>query len=49
MLDEGQNPVVLHVAGLAEGLLQLFLHVLLPIKEVDFGVLEVGREETSCG
>lgn len=49
MLDEGQHPIVLHVAGLTEGLLQLFLHILLPIKEVDFGLLDVRREETSCG
>lgn len=49
MLDEGQNPVVLHIAWLTKSFLQLLLHILLPIKEVDFRLLEVMRKETSCG
>ena len=39
MLDEGEEPVVLDVARLAEGLLQLLLHVLLLVQQVDLGVL----------
>lgn len=40
VFDEGQHPVVLHVAWLTEGLLQFFLHVLLAVKEINFGLLE---------
>ena len=50
MLNEGQNPIVLHVPWLAEGLLQLFLHILLWIKEIDLGFLEAKEgKRTSCG
>lgn len=50
MLDEGQDPVVLHVPWLAEGLLQFFLHILLPIKEINLRILEANEEKrTSSG
>lgn len=50
MLNEGQNPIVLHIAWLTEGLLQFFLHILLPIKEINLGLLEATEgKRTSCG
>ena len=45
MLDEGEQPVVLDVARLAEGFLQLLLHVLLLVQQVDLGVLWSAAEK----
>ena len=45
MLDEGEEPVVLDVPRLAEGLLQLLLHILLLVQQVDLGVLWSAAEK----
>ena len=50
MSDEGQNAVVLHIPWLTEGLLQFFLYILFPIKQINLGLLEAREERrTSCG
>lgn len=50
MLDEGQDAIVVHVPWLTEGLLQFFLHILFPIKEINLGLLEARKgKRTSCG
>lgn len=45
MLDEGQNPIVLHIPWLTEGLLEFFLHILLPVKKINLGLLEATEEK----
>lgn len=50
MSDEGQNAIVLHIPWLTEGLLQFFLYILFPIKQINLGLLEAREERrTSCG
>lgn len=45
MLDERQNSIVLHISWLTEGLLQFFLHIFLPVKEINLGLLEATEEK----
>ena len=46
MFNEGQDSVVLDVPGLTEGLLQLLLHVLLPVQQVNLRLLQ--KQEIVC-
>jgi len=39
MLDEGQNAIILHISRLTECLLQLLLHLLALIQQVNLGFL----------